>query len=353
MAAPEVRRLLAVLALLGLGAVAVPALLPGGDALLLRLDAVPPALWALGAAGMLASYGIRARRLQDEWPDRGLGGWQALRIVLLHNASVVTLPFRAGEASYPLLLQRRLGIGLGDAAASLLWMRLQDAAVLALLAVLWSLPGVAPGTRVAAAVLAVLALAWAVRRWAHAGAWVPPGGARVEARVEAGAARAAATGVRAAVAAGAAGLAGTADAACAAGRSGWRARAGAVPAALRRAGRRASRRGWLWSLCNWLAKAAALGTLLAAMLGAPWVAAVRAALLGEASGALPLHVPAGFGAYEAAVWLGLQGTPGLPPGAQVLAAALAVHVFALAVGLLAAAAALACEWPARAARMAE
>ena len=103
------------------------------------LRQVPPLVWALAGAGWVLSFFFRAARLQQEWrPLRQVALTQALRIVLLHNASVLLLPFRAGEAAYPVLTRAVFGSSWAQAVRSLLWLRFQDAVVLAVLGVgLW------------------------------------------------------------------------------------------------------------------------------------------------------------------------------------------------------------------------
>jgi hypothetical protein len=49
--------------------------------------------------------------------------------VLIHNAMMNVVPFRGGEAAFPLLLRQSFGIPLPRAIASLFWFRLQDAFV--------------------------------------------------------------------------------------------------------------------------------------------------------------------------------------------------------------------------------
>src|SRR5690606_5050247 len=109
-----------------------------------------PGIWALVLAGLAVSYLMRAARLQvvmglgDEAPRRRrVAGLRldALRVILMHNAAVNLLPMRAGELSFPWLASQQLGMPLARAVASLLWMRLQDLAVLTALGLmLW--PGV-------------------------------------------------------------------------------------------------------------------------------------------------------------------------------------------------------------------
>ena len=121
----------------------------------------------LAFAGFLASYLLRALRVFDEFRAQAAGRFgTCLRIVLVHNAMINVVPFRGGEAAFPILLRQSFGVALPRAIASLFWFRLQDAfVVMALAAIVW--PGVHPLLK-AAAVAGVLLLAWWLPRWARA-----------------------------------------------------------------------------------------------------------------------------------------------------------------------------------------
>ncbi len=244
---------------------------------------LPAWAWLAAGSALLAGHSLRAVRLQREWRHlRPVGLALCLRLVLTHNAAVILMPLRSGEAGYLWLVQRHWGVGWRESGMSLLRWRLQDAAVLALLAVLLMLPW-----NLAARVLLVLAaltavavlqqplLAWLARR-RQAGQPSHP---------------------RPAVA--------------------------------------SHLDGWLASAGNWTLKVLALGALLLALADLPASLALRAALGGELAGVQPLQGPAGLGTYEAGVWLasGAQAAE----QARVVAAALAVHAFSLAVALGAAA----------------
>lgn len=261
--------------------------------------ATPAWLWAVAVAGLCLSYALRAERLRREWGSwfavdaargRAPGFLACLALFLTHNAAIVVLPFRAGEAGYPFLMQRRFGVPLGDSLRSLLWLRLQDAAVLATLAALW-LPPVAPAVRAGWAVL--LALAWGL---------VLLFGARALAAL-----------------------------------------ARQAPAVQRFQAawltHRNDRAGWALCAANWLVKLAVLALLLQALAPLDVMAALRGALGGELASVLPLQGPAGLGTYEAGVWAAaLMGDASVSgAGAQVAAGALALHAFSLAVALAAAA----------------
>ena len=262
--------------------------------------ATPAWLWAVALAGLCLSYALRAERLRREW-----GSWFAadaargtapgfvacLALFLTHNAAIVVLPLRAGEAGYPLLMQRRFGVPLGDSLRSLLWLRLQDAAVLATLAALW-LPPFTHEVRLGWA--ALLALGWALvllfgaRALAAISARVP-----VVQRFE----------------------------------SAWLTH-------------RNDRLGWALCAANWVVKLAVFALVLQALAPLDFAAALRGALGGEVASVLPLQGPAGLGTYEAGVWAATRmdgGAAGAASGAQVAAGALALHAFSLAVALAAAA----------------
>ena len=210
--------------------------------------------------------------------------------MLLHNAAVNVVPMRAGEAGYAWIVHRQWGVPLADAVASLLWLRLQDVAILAAFAIAWLLP-LSPTAG------AALALAWLV---AYALA-APHLGSLL-------------------------------------GRLPWR--------PLQRVGAYAQRPGQdAWrrpaslgcALANWAVKLAVLGVLLAALADISIVDALRGSLGGELAAVLPVQGPAGLGTYEAGVWGGValraSATTSL---AHVGAAALAVHLLGLVVGLVAA-----------------
>jgi hypothetical protein len=257
---------------------------------------LPLQLWALATLGVLVSHALRAARLSAEWQPRiGLGWAAALRLGLLHNAAVCLLPFRSGEAGYAWWLQQGWKVPLRQSAPSLLWLRLQDLCVLAGLTLLclglsrdgltgWLLP-------VALAAFAVLVACAAWRRLpVHPPASWP-------------------------------GL-----------HSAWTVVQRAAHSS------RGGLRGWLYTALNWSLRLTVQGGLLALLLALPLPVALRGATGGEWGSLLPLQPPAGIGPQEAGVWFALQSTGGALPATQdVVAAALLVHLFWLAVGLAAAA----------------
>lgn len=290
-------------ALLGLlTALALWKVLPPGRQLWDGIAALPLWVWAGALAGLAVSYAMRAQRMRDEWADRVQMRWlDGLYLTLIHAAAINLLPMRAGEAGYPWLLQRHWRVPLLESAASLFWLRVQDAGVLCVLALVWFGPGAGASglllrLGLAGALLLTLALGghalarWALARWPSPARFVKL----------------------------------------------WRMARGLVESALR-----APARGWLWSLTHWTGKIAGLGLIVAHLTGQPWLSAFGGTLAAEGATALPVSPPAGFGNYEAGVWLGLHGLGADLPMATVLAAALVAHVFMLLVGV---AAAGVCPW---------
>ena len=285
-----------------------------------RVATVPWPGWVGATLGMSATYALRAGRLRAEWLWKlrtlGLGYRECLQVTLLHNAAINVLPMRSGEASYSFLLHRRWGVGLGDATASLLWLRLQDMMVLGVLGIAILVPAPLPwrlGFAVAAIVAAATLLPVLVRRVHVHARWAR---ARAHARAR-----------------------GT--------RKAWHLVA-KVAAAFRAA--RGGAAAWGFAIANWVLKLGIVGVLLASLANIPLGAGFCGALGGELAGVLPLQAPAGVGTYEAGVALGTQAhradAPTASAGASapdraantdnhrlIFGAALAVHALMLVVAL--------------------
>jgi hypothetical protein len=146
------------------------------------LAQVPLWAWPLAVAGLWGSYGLRAERLRREWGTWGRTHRPEARmpslsdsvdLFLTHNAALLLLPMRAGEAGYPWLLHRRFGIPVAESVRSLVWLRLQDALVLALLGLLGLAPG--PAWLRLAGVAALVLLLWGLlpRLSRQLGQWWP------------------------------------------------------------------------------------------------------------------------------------------------------------------------------------
>jgi uncharacterized membrane protein YbhN (UPF0104 family) len=261
------------------------------------LTMVPWYRWGAAVLGFGSSYILRALRMHAELSRRApIRVGECLELMLLHNAAVNLLPMRSGEAAYPLLVHRRLGVPVKDAVGSLVWMRTQDALVLGVAAMaLW--PGIAAPLRLSGAAFLVVAVAIAVLGVQRAAA-LPRGDAHRSR---------------------------TLDAVYAAAR------------ALADAPKHGAR-GWVFCSLSWTVKLGSIATLLAALTDLVPGRALAAALGGELAGVLPIQGPAGFGTYETGVWAG--SATGLDAGFKIAAAALAVHAASLATALLGGALAL-------------
>lgn len=255
-----------------------------GDA----LESLPLATVLIAALGFALSYFLRALRVWDEFRHDGAGRFGAcLRIVLMHNAMVNIVPFRGGEAAFPLLLRRTFGTPLGRAVASLFWFRLQDAFVVLCLALLvW--PGLPPMLRVLGVGVVVMLAVW-LPRWARRAHDWHDG-------------------------------------------SPWHARMARVRDAFADSTRHA-RFGWLWTIANWSVKLAAQAWLLSVVVDRAIPVGAAGALGAELAAILPIQGVAGFGTYEAGAAAAM-----IPHGVTVetgLQAALVLHLFVIACASLA------------------
>jgi hypothetical protein len=238
--------------------------------------AVPMGVWAAAACAQLAGYALRAWRVRREWGDAGPLRWLAcLRLVLLHNAAVLVLPLRSGEAGYVWLLHRQWQVGVRAAAASLLRWRFQDATVLGAMAAAFLVPARWP-LRLLLYVAAAGLMAFVLPR-----AWSWLSTRHLPHRPETAAL--------------------------------WR--------------------GLGITAAQWACKLLGATLVLSQLVRMPWDLAWRAALGGEFAAAQPFQPPAGLGVYEGGVWL----AAGAPHGTSLISAALAFHAFSLCVALGAAA----------------
>lgn len=273
------------------------------------LAAPSAGIWALTLAGLILSYLMRAARLQvvmgldTAHTGPRLAGLRldALRVILMHNAAVNLLPMRAGELSFPWLASRQLGMPLDRSVASLLWMRLQDLAVLLALGLLcW--PGLTPIVRMASLSLLI-------------GVWM--GGVWTLKRLH-GVAQAQEATLRHPMARKLIALLGKLH-----------------TALIDPHHHQAS--AWAFTWANWTIKLAAGALLMSTITHANWLVAWSGALGGELAAVVPLQGPAGFGTYEAGVWAGFAVT--LPAQAPALLravpAALALHLCFLVCAVLA------------------
>lgn len=270
---------------------------PRSRNLLTLLSRLQPLELAGLVCAFAVTYLLRGARVFDEFrADTGASYASILRLTLVHNAMVNVVPFRGGEAAFPILLSRWFGVSSTRAIAALLWLRLQDAlVVLALAAFVW--PNLPTAVRLLW-VAAVVTIAWAVPAWArrhpHELASPAPRGGRF------------------------AGL--TAKLRVALAQS-----------------TRGSTRAWAWTLANWSVKLLAQAWMLAILLGSSLQAGLAGAMGLELAAVQPIQGVAGFGTAEfgGAALLRTHGIM-LADGVQ---AALVLHLFVIACALCAGAAA--------------
>lgn len=276
---------------------------------------LPQGVLAAGLATQWLSYWTRALRIAQLEPRVGLRRSLACtRLVLIHNALNLLLPMRAGELSFPWLMQRWFGCDPARSTGLLIWLRVLDLHVLAGLTLgtlIWLAPGLldATGGRVGIALLGaallgpllVFGAARPLDRWCAANP------RRRDSRLGRFAGRL---------------LAGVPM--------------GPVNALLTLA--------WTW--LSWAIKLAGLALVYAALAGDGPLIGLLAAIGGDLSSVLPVHSPGGFGTYEAGVAAALAPVRAIDK--QVIGAAVNLHLFVLGVAL--GSAALAAIWPGRPSR---
>lgn len=256
---------------------------------------VPPGLVALVVVAQMASYSVRAYRIYYAEPEIPRGRWHdCLKLILLNNITNLLLPARTGEASFPLLLNRWFGVNAAKGSGTLLWLRLLDLGVLAVLAVAVLGHTVLPGLPIAVIALVCLLgvaaplLALPVQK--HAGRLLADREGRAS-----GLMRKILDGVPA------------------------RARQVLVDIGL--------------SWTAWSLKLAALAVVFAVLADLPVAAALMGAIGGDLSTVLPVHAPGGFGTYEAGVVALVALVDDAGP--QLLVAAVNLHLLVLGVALIA------------------
>jgi hypothetical protein len=217
----------------------------------------------LALAALLGTYVLRTWRIYDYFPTETGGRFGTLlRLTQVHNLLNIMLPFRSGEASFPLLMKREFDLSLARSTAALFVMRLFDLhALLAAAGIglvlqhhsswawaLWFCFLVLP---VAGFALRGIGLRFAARI-------LPAKAERLLAEVEAGL---------------------------------------PVDAA-------AFARAWGATLINWFTKIAVLAWVLGLLGGISMAPGFGGALGGELSSVLPVHAPAGVGTYPAGISAG-------------------------------------------------
>jgi hypothetical protein len=222
--------------------------------------------WGTAALAMLlllATYVLRTWRIYDYFPKETGGHFGVLlRLVQVHNLLNIMLPFRTGEASFPLLMKREFGLPLARGTAALFVMRLFD--LHALLAAAGTGLALQNGHAWAWALwlvfLVLPAFAFALRRHALglAAKILPPRAKKLLHEVEAG-----------------------------------------LPVDAK-----AFARAWGATLVNWFTKIAVLAWVLGLLGHLSLGPSFGGALGGEISSVLPVHAPAGVGTYPAGITAG-------------------------------------------------
>lgn len=260
-----------------------------GAQVIIVLATLSAPLLLLLFGGMIVTYLLRALRVYYEFGESTRGRFGAcLKLVLTHNALVNLLPMRAGELSFPVLLKREFGVTIMRSGGSLLWLRAQDAIILATLSVVvW--PGLAPAMRMAGVSLLIVG-----------GVLLPHVAQRLLAKFSTG-------------------------------------KLGDVCAALADSAHHA-RTGWLWTIANWSVKLMVLSQVFAQLLVVDWQVGAAGAVGGELAAISPVQGVAGIGSYEAGAAAALVLSD--VAWADGLKAAFSLHLLVLASALVCAGIAL-------------
>jgi hypothetical protein len=212
---------------------------------------------------LLSTYVLRTWRIYDYFPKETGGHFGTLlRLVQVHNLLNIMLPFRTGEASFPMLMKREFALSMARGTAALFVMRLFDLhALLAAAGIgLVLQTGKAWAWVVWLVFLVLPAIAFASRRHALglAARMLPDKARKLLEEVEAG-----------------------------------------LPLDAN-----AFARAWAATLVNWFTKIAVLAWVLGLLGDLSVAAGFGGALGGELSSVLPVHAPAGVGTYPAGITAG-------------------------------------------------
>ncbi|SFB58720.1 Lysylphosphatidylglycerol synthase TM region [Rhizobium sp. NFR07] len=218
-------------------------------------------------AALLATYVLRTWRIYDYFPKETGGRFGTLlRLTQVHNLLNIMLPFRSGEASFPLLMKREFDLPLARGTAALFVMRLFDlhallaAAGIGLVLQTDGQMGALWAWGLWLVFLVLPAAGFALRGWGIklAAKILPAKAEKLLEEVEAG-----------------------------------------LPVDTN-----AFVRAWGATLINWFTKIAVLAWVLAILGGLTIGPGFGGALGGELSSVLPVHAPAGVGTYPAGISAG-------------------------------------------------
>lgn len=212
---------------------------------------------------LLGTYVLRTWRIYDYFPAETGGRFgRLLRLVQVHNLLNIMLPFRTGEASFPLLMKREFDVSLARSTAALFVMRLFD------LHALLAAAGI--GLVLQHRALWAWALWFAFLILPAAGFALRGMGLRLAAKILPAKAGKLLAEVEAGLPVDAAAFA----------------------------------RAWGATLINWFTKIAVLAWVLGLLGGLSIGPGFGGALGGELSSVLPVHAPAGVGTYPAGISAG-------------------------------------------------
>ncbi len=236
----------------------------GWKSILSEWSRIGSATTVIAVSMLVATYFIRCHRIQNYFSPATDGAFFRLfRLTQIHNLLNIMLPFRVGEASFPVLMRREFSQSLATSTAALLVMRLLDIHALAsagLLGLALALPSRGPALAAWAVFVASPVLLFLVKKrvMAFFARILPDRLESLVLRIDAG-----------------------------------------LPGDIGR-----FMRAWFLTLANWLIKIFVIAFIFRAFSGAPLLAALGSALGGELSAVTPFHAPGGIGSYPAGMIAG-------------------------------------------------
>jgi uncharacterized membrane protein YbhN (UPF0104 family) len=283
-------------ALLTIGLIFLIEYVVGWGRILAAWSVIPYDVILVSVGMTLLSYLSRAGRLYSHFPSEMKGQFgRCLRVVLHHNLFTNVLPMRAGEFSFPILLQRHFKISAARSTGALFSFRILDLGVLALIGLLSMVLGYRVIENISILILLVVLIplsAWLLLKSLHlvANSW--PRLTNISQQLISGLPKQPHEFVRLTA----------------------------------------------WTLLLWSIKLAGFAWILRTLAETPFWTAMLASLAGDLASNIPVHTPAAFGSFEGGVLAVL-----LPAGVShetALAAAVNLHLFLLGVSCVSAAFAL-------------
>ena len=282
--------------LLTIGLIALIEYIVGWRKIIAAWSVIPLDVILVSIGMTLLSYLARAGRLYSHFRHEMQGRFTlSLRVILHHNLFANVLPMKAGEFSFPILLQRHFSISPARSTGALLSFRILDLGVLALIGLVSMVMGYRVmehmGILIFLLVLIPL-IGWLLLKSLHLAANNWPRLKNISQQLIAGLPKQPHEFMR---------LTG-------------------------------------WTLMIWSIKLAGFAWILRSLAETSFWTAMLAALAGDLASTIPVHTPAAFGSFEGGVLAVL-----LPAGvnqATALSAAVNLHLFLLGVSCASAAFAL-------------